>query len=134
MTHPPIPPAVAEWLAERALSVARPPHSPDLSPIRRTLALADRLVAQAEAAGIAIDTVDLYASGPDCAQVGLQLAVDGMAPALAVELGLTERRTQPYKPEPGKSIESFRGEFDGASVRVLHTLPTAVLTAEPVTR
>lgn len=111
--HPALPPSVAEWAA--------------LSPMRRTVMVADRLVQQAEAAGIEVGMVSLdivlgvslYAEKPE------------LTPALAVLL-LLERSPHTTPVGTERVAVHYRGARGSVRVRTHHTLPTSALAAEAV--
>ena len=90
-----------------------------LTPLQ-VLAVADAALEVAETYGCAVESMTLHRLG-----YVTFLTVDGDAPALAFELGLTDRIVHVYPPRPAESIEAFRGDWRGVEFAVQHTIPTA---------
>lgn len=86
---------------------------------RQVLAVADAALEVAEGAGVVVENVTAHNLG----YVTL-LTVDGDGPALAFELGLTDRIVHTYAPRPAESIEAFRGDWRGVELAVQHTIPS----------
>lgn len=92
-------------------------------PFPAVTALALRLVTEAEAAGIEVGHAALSNFG-----VRLHPLDDALTPALAVELGLTQRHVMVN--DSGTVVEFFDGVVDGIKVTTHHAGPAAVLAVE----
>lgn len=89
--------------------------------IRYALALAARLVKDAEEASISVLSVTVHAT-----MVRLHAEDPGLTPALAVALGLTTRRVYPDDPKIA-GIEFFEAEIDGIHVSTHGPIPACGL-------
>lgn len=120
MTTPTVPPAVAEFLVQQA--AAR-----HVSPTRAALAKADSVVAAAERVpGVSVTHVQVYQphDDPTYATLNLHVEPEALTQPVAVELGLTGRRVQPYE---GQALETFRGVVDGVDVSMSVKVPASAL-------
>lgn len=94
-----------------------------LSPMRRVLMLADRLVADAEREGITVRHVSLFGD-PGFPTITLLLDDDELTPALALALGLP--RYEVYRVERGMHREVFRASIGDVEVTTFHDVPASV--------
>ena len=92
-----------------------------MSAMSFALGAAADIAAQAQAAGIEIASVDVYAPDAKYMRLSIRTTDGDLTPALALELGLTERRVVDYK--DGSDIEAFTGHVGSIEVSTAHEIP-----------